>query len=162
MTDAPQPPRWTGWCCLLILAVGSLQMVGYALDLPALRGIGAASGFAPFTKVFSDVDGCETFASDFTLILRTRAGEESVIPVDPVFYQQLRGPYNRRNVYGAALSYAPRLPEALWHSVFCHGFRGPLREEFGLPDDLASVTLHLRTRTRGRDDQWTFTPPCLD
>jgi hypothetical protein len=156
------PPKWIGWCCIVILCIGSLQFIGYLLESYALRGIGAACGFAPYTKVFSDVDGFETFAADFTLILHHEDGTETAVPVTPEFYQQLKGPYNRRNVYGAALSYAPRLPEAMWQSVFCYGFNGPLREEFHISDDVRSISMMISTRTAGRDDSWTFQPPCLD
>ena len=156
------PPKWIGWCCIAILCIGSLQFIGYILQSPTLRGVGAACGFAPYTKVFSDVDGFETFAADFTLHLHHKDGTETAVPVTPEFYQQLKGPYNRRNVYGAALSYAPRLPEAMWQSVFCYGFNGPLRDEFHIDEEVRSISISISTRTAGRDDSWTFLPPCLD
>lgn len=162
MSDGGKVPRWIGWCSIAILCVGCLQFAGYILGNAALRGIGAACGFAPFTKVFSDVDGFETFAADFSLVLQRTAGEATVIEVTPEFYRQLKGPYNRRNVYGAALSYAPRLPDAMWQSVFCYGFNGPLREEFGIDKDVKEITVVIQTRTKGRNDKWNFTPPCLD
>ena len=160
--DTARPPAWIGWCSILIVVLGSFQFAGYVLNNPTMRGIGAACGFAPYTKVFSDVDGFETFAARFNLILHRNDGSDSLIPITPEFYRQLKGPYNRRNVYGAALSYAPRLPEKLWHSVFCYGFKGPLREEFGIDDDVRSISIHIVTRTADRNDEWTFTPPCLD
>lgn len=162
MNDTGKSPRWVGWCSISILCLGSLQFVGYLLGSSALRGLGAACGFAPYTKVFSDVDGFETFAASFSLILTADDGEETVVEVTPEFYRQLKGPYNRRNIYGAALSYAPRMPEALWQSVFCYGFNGPLREEFGIAEDVSKITVVIQTRTQGRDDAWSFTPPCLD
>lgn len=158
------PPRWIGYASIAILCLGCLQFIGYVLNNQTLRGLGAACGFAPYTKVFSDVDGFETFAADFFLILETTDGETSTIPVTPEFYQQLKGPYNRRNVYGAALSYSPRMPEALWQSVFCYGFQtnGPLRGEFGIGDEVKKISMHIITKTRGRDDEWIFSPPCLE
>ncbi|MGB0744639.1 MAG: hypothetical protein ACPGSB_08940 [Opitutales bacterium] len=162
MSDSGKAPAWIGWCSIVILCIGCLQFVGYLVKSPALRGIGAACGFAPYTKVFSDVDGCETFASDFSLILTGADGEETVVEVTPEFYRQLKGPYNRRNVYGAALSYAPRMPDELWQSVFCYGFNGPLREEFGIGEEVTEITVVIATRTKGRKDIWSFTPPCLD
>jgi hypothetical protein len=46
----------------------------------------------------------------------------------------MRGPYNRRNVYGAALAYAPVLPPALRDPVTKHALCGdaPLLRELGL------------------------------
>ena len=66
--------------------------------------------------------------------------------------------YNRRNAYGAAISFAPKLPENLWRSVYDYGWRkdGPLRREWGVPNDIAEVTTVLRTGTRGRQDCWTL------
>lgn len=162
MSARPAPPKWIGLACIGILLLGSLQFLGYIFENPIMRGIGAACGFAPYTKVFSDVDGFETFAADFTLILHREDGTETAVSITPEFYQQLKGPYNRRNVYGAALSYAPRLPDAMWQSVFCYGFNGPLREEFGIEDDVTSISIHIAARTAGRSDQWTFTPACLE
>jgi hypothetical protein len=110
---------------------------------------------APFPKVFSDVDGLETFASEFTLHWRDGRGAHAM-PITPELYSRLRGAYNRRNVYGAALSYAPRLPEPLWRAVFTYAFApaGPLRREFGLPPDAHDIAVEIRTRTRGRADHW--------
>ncbi len=156
------PPKWIGWAAISILCLGSLQFVGYSLDNQSLRGIGAAIGFAPYTKVFSDVDGFETFAADFTLSYTLSDGSEVIQAVTPEFYQQFKGCYNRRNVYGAALSYAPRLPEEMWQSVFCYGFNGPLREELTIPEGAHTLTIHIVSRTQGRNDSWRFTPQCLE
>lgn len=136
-------------------------MAGDALGLRWLRGIGAATVAAPLPKVFSDVAGLETFASDFVLEAETPRGTLRV-PITPGLYARVEGPYNRRNVYGAALSYAPRLPEELWRPVYCYGLApgGPLRRELGLPEDAADVRVHISTRTRGRAGHWTLEPDC--
>ncbi|HEU4996835.1 MAG TPA: hypothetical protein VFT29_18590 [Gemmatimonadaceae bacterium] len=145
-----------------LLLLGSIQMLGVAVDSRALRGLGAALAMAPNPKVFSDVDGLETFASEFTLFFRDAAGAAHSLVITPEVYGRIRGPYNRRNVYGAALSYAPRMPEALWTSVYCHGLspHGPLRHELGLAPTDHDLTITIRTRTRGRHDAWTYAPAC--
>lgn len=137
-------------------------MAGYIANVPALRGLGAATVIAPFPKVFSDVDGFETFAADFVLQGMDGAGVAFSREITPEFYSQLKGPYNRRNVYGAALSYAPRLPEPLWQAVWCYGLggSGPLRTEFALPPGARDLTIKIKTRTRGRNDTWLLAPPC--
>src|SRR5690606_6209154 len=139
---------------LVLTALGCLPMIGYMAESRALRGIGAASAMAPFPKVFSDVDGLETFASEFTLRWRDGSGEHA-LPITPELYARLAGAYNRRNVYGAALSYGPRLPDALWRAVFCYAFAagGPLREEFGVPPDARAIAVEIRTKTRNRNDR---------
>lgn len=159
-------PRWTPFtanlAALLVTALGCTQMIGYLAGSRTLRGIGLASVAAPLPKVFSDVDGLETFASEFTLLGVDGAGEPFALPITPELYARLEGCYNRRNVYGAALSYAPRMPEALWSAVFCYGLRpgGPLHREFGLPDGARELRVEIRTKTRGRTDTWTLLPDC--
>ena len=148
----------------LLATLSLLQIAGDLLGLPVLKGLGAASAMAPLPKVFSDVRGLETFASGFSFELRDSvSGETERRPITPEMYSRLAGPYNRRNAYGAALAYAPRLPEKLWQSVFCFGLKpndGPLRRELGLPPE-AHVTVSIRTKTRGREDHWLLEPPCL-
>jgi hypothetical protein len=153
---------WRNGAALLLLIVGAFQMLGYITGSRALRGIGAASAMSPAPKVFSDVDGLETFASEFTLRYRLIDGQHGSLRITPEVYGRLGGPYNRRNVYGAALSYAPRLPERLWTTVFCYGMTpdGPLRREIGLPADAHELSISIRTLTRGRTDQWTYAPVC--
>lgn len=147
---------------MVLTLAGCAQMLGYLVDSRALRGLGAASMIAPFPKVFSDVDGLETFASEFRLRWRDAAGQAHAVPITPELYTRLGGAYNRRNVYGAALSYGPRMPEPLWQAVFCYGFaaNGPLRREFGLGAGARDISVEIHTRTRGRDDRWILQPPC--
>lgn len=138
-------------------------MIGDLTGLRALKGIGAASAASPLPKVFSDVAGLETFASEF-VVLYTVRGRETELPITPDLYARLRGPYNRRNVYGAALSYAPRLPEPLWQSVYCYALasNGPLRRELGVPSDASAVRVRIRTRTAGRAGTWLLDPRCSE
>jgi len=137
-------------------------MIGHLVGSRALRGLGAASCISPWPKVFSDVNGLETFASSFELKGFDGKGHAFSVPITAELYQQLEGAYNRRNVYGAALSYGPRLPEPLWSSVFCYGFseNGPLRRELGLPEGARDVAVTIRTKTRGRNDVWVLKPEC--
>lgn len=115
-------------------------------------------------KVFSDVDGLETFACDYTLHGVAGDGKSFSIHITPELYAHLEGCYNRRNAYGAALSYAPRMPEALWSAVFCYGLRadGPLRREFGLPPGAHGLSVEIRTKTIGRSDSWMLRPACIE
>lgn len=155
--------RWANGFAMAIVVLGSTQMVGHLIGSRALRGIGAASCAAPWPKVFSDVAGLETFASSFVLSGRDGNDRPFSLPITPELYQRLDGAYNRRNVYGAALSYGPRLPEVLWSTVFCYGFanNGPLRREFDLPAGAHDLAVTIATQTRGRDDVWVLQPPCF-
>lgn len=161
--DVPRlTPLSANLAALALTAFACLPVVGYLTESRALRGVGAASAMAPFPKVFCDVDGLETFASAFTLHWRDARGGAHTLPITAELYARLEGAYNRRNVYGAALSYAPRMPEPIWQAVFCHAFApgGPLRREFGLPADAKDFAVEIRTKTKGREDRWLLRPSC--
>src|SRR5262245_22070792 len=102
---------------LLVTIFACSAMVGDILHIQALMGIGAASTIAPFPKVFCDNQGLEGFASEFTITGEGVSGVTNIV-LTPEIYSSLRGPYNRRNVYGAALAFGPKLPPELWRSVF--------------------------------------------
>ncbi len=155
-------PKTANLLALVITALGCTQMLGYFTGSRALRGIGLASVASPLPKVFSDVDGLETFASEFSIHGIDATGATFIWSVTPELYAHLEGCYNRRNVYGAALSYAPRMPEPLWSAVFCYGLKpgGPLHREFNLPAGAREISVEIRTKTRGRSDVWVLRPDC--
>jgi hypothetical protein len=150
--------KWRNILSCALLLVGLTQMAGDLLGNRNLKGIGAATVVSPCPKVFCEMDGLEPFASTFII---TAKGQNSVsFPVTPELYSRLNGPYNRRNVYGAAIAAAPRLPEPIRRSVFTYAFApgGPLRRDLALPEG-TRIMLTVRTNTRGRDDIWIF--PCV-
>ena len=93
----------------LLLVVGSLQMVGDVADVPALKGVAAATMIAPAPKVFSAVKGLETYSTRFFVEGERADGTTLSVELTPEVYGRLAGPYNRRNVYGAVLAYGPVL-----------------------------------------------------
>lgn len=97
---------------LALCALALSQMAAEALGSKPLRAAAAASGAAPAPKVFCDVRGFETFSNRFLVERFTDAGVERGV-IDRASYAKLRGPYNRRNVYGAAVAYGPVLPREL-------------------------------------------------
>jgi hypothetical protein len=155
---------WRNLAALALTLLGLSQMAGYCVGNKSLRGLGAASVVAPFPRVFNDVDGHEPFAADFRLLGRDAQGAPFEIELGPERYAGLRGPYNRRNVYGAALAFAPRLPEPLWQAVWCYGLgpAGTLRKELALPVGAQGLRLQIATRTRGRTDLWEYSPSCTE
>jgi len=138
-----------------LLILGLAQIAGDLLGILPLKGIAAATVASPAPKVFSAVRGLETYSTRF-FIEWDGGGAE----LTPEVYSRMRGPYNRRNVYGAALAGGPKLPRPMWEAVFRHGFGpdGPLRAEFGLPSDATNVCVIVRTKTRGRHDEWLLQP----
>ena len=89
--------------------LGTAQMAGDVLHLPALKGIAAATAASPAPKVFSQARGLETFSSAFELIVEDGGGQRRSIAITAEENARLRGPYNRRNVFGAVLAYGPVL-----------------------------------------------------
>src|SRR4030095_12354867 len=94
---------------IILLIVGFLQMTGDVLGLSALKGIGAATVASPAPKVFSAARELETYSSRFFLEWTDRQGQAHSVALTSEIYSRLAGPYNRRNVYGAALAYGPVL-----------------------------------------------------
>ncbi len=144
------------YLAMAVMVIGCLQMVGYATGLSVLRGIGLASGIAPFPKVFCESDGYEAFAARFVLEGVYPDGRVWTRQIDPEFYAQLQGPYNRRNVYGAALAFAPRLPDELRDQL--HGAAlnpdSALRRELGIPGEVGE--LKIRITDSNTNEEWVY------
>ena len=143
---------------IVLLVLGLAQMGGDLLQLAGLstvgrplKGIAAATTASPAPKVFSSVRGLETYATRFYLDWQDRAGREHSLLLTPEIYARVRGPYNRRNVYGAALAYGPVLAtdertRPLFLSVARHALDGeaPLLRELGI--DPAGIAGPVRIR----------------
>jgi hypothetical protein len=139
---------------VILLILGFTQFLGGWFDIKPLKGLGASLAMAPYTKVFSDVNGLETFASEFKIYTK-RDGYWSWVMITPNVYGKLRGSYNRRNVYGAAISYGPKLPENLRREIFSYALKKPgnLRKEIDIPEGDYHV-VSIETKTKNRTDKW--------
>jgi hypothetical protein len=146
---------------IFLLALGLLQMAGDVIHWPALKAIAAATGASPAPKVFSSIRGLETFSTRFFVEWTDGAGNFHSLEITPNLYATVRGPYNRRNVYGALLAYGPVLQtddrtRGMFNSVarygLCHG--SPLLREFGIdPTDVrGSVVIRLEPRANSNDE----------
>lgn len=140
---------------LVLLCVGLCQMAADVAGLPVLKALAAASGASPAPRVFSRYGGLEPFSMTFALAYIDRAGRPQLISITPERYSALRGPYNRRNSYGAAIAAGPALhaddkTRAMIDSVLQHGLCGeaPVLRELGMnPDDIASpITIRYPAR----------------
>lgn len=156
------PSPWPNRLAILILVLGLTRMAGYCMNSKILQGIGAASGIAPFTKVFSDTDGYEAFTASFLLRGKTASGSVEEIIITPERYARLRGPYMRRNVYGAALVFAPRLPENLRTVLHRDSLKpgAPMRRELGVPDSWISADLVILPREGSAESSFTYPISC--
>lgn len=152
---------------ILLVFIGTMQMSGDLLANLPLKAIGAATGASPAPKVFTEQNGIETFTARFWIDWTRKDGTRGSTQITPHTYSGLRGPYNRRNPFGAALAGGPWLSESemtapMFRSVTRHALCGeaPLLHELGLdPEQLASVSLRVDPRVTPRDasKQWTLT-----
>ena len=145
---------------VLLVALGTAQALADVLAMPKLKAVFAATQVSPAMKVFTAQQGYETHAARFAVTWVDADGALQRLSIDPSVYRNVRGPYNRRNVYGAALAYGPVLradpklramQESVMHYAFCSP--GSLRSDLGIPRDAAELTIHvLPTRPPERSD----------
>lgn len=128
----------------LLLVVGLLQMAGDLAHIPALKGIGAATVISPAPKVFSSVKGLETYSTRFFIRWTDARNAARELELTSEVCARILGPYNRRNIYGAALAYGPVLANdpagrPMLKSVLHYGLLGdaPLLRELGI--DTANI-----------------------
>ena len=140
---------------IFLLVLGLLQMFGDLFNLPAVRGLASATAASPAPKVFSAVHGLETFSTQFFIEWTDADGQFHSTEITPKLAKGLRGPYNRRNVYGAVLAYGPvmaadRRTRPLFDSVSHHALCGnaPLLRELGMNPRELRGSPHLRLAPR--------------
>ncbi len=142
-----------------LLALGLLQMLGSITGVAALRGIGAASAASPAPRVFTTVRGLETFSTRFELSWYDVDGMERSMVLTPDLYAGLRGPYIRRNVYGAVLAYGPVLStdpatEELYREVARYALCGdaPVLRDLGLNPQRIGPPITIKYTPRAGTD----------
>ena len=129
---------------VLLTVLGLAQMFGDLAGLPLLRGLALATTASPAPKVFSAVAGFETYSTRFFLEWTERGGALESLELTPEVYARMRGPYNRRNVFGAVVAYGPVLVASdtmrpAYEAVASYALCGdaPLLRELGVePDDV--------------------------
>lgn len=146
---------------ILIITTGLLQVMGYLTNIKMIRNLGMATASSPLPIVFTEIKGVETFASDFFIQYTDTNEIRKEIKITPEIYSKLKGPYNRRNIYGAAISYGPVLKKELWQAVFNYGLcRQVLQEEMELPLSGKKYSIKVKTKTSGRSDVWDLKYDC--
>jgi hypothetical protein len=146
-----------------LIAVGTLQMAGDLTGLTAVKALGAASHASPAPKVFTSQNGLETFSARFSIEWFDHDGEAHALALTPGSYRTLRGPYNRRNPYGATIAFAPQLAAnprltPVLEQVTRYGFcgRAPLLQELGIPREQVAALRIIVVPVEGQPglDQW--------
>ena len=133
-----------------LIALGTLQIAAEAFGMPRVKGLAAALQVSPAMKVFTAHDGYETHAARFSLSWHDASGAGHDLVLDPQTYAGVLGPYNRRNVYGAAFAYGPLLRSdpklrAMQESVMQYALCDPgvLRAELGIPADAVDLAARV-------------------
>ncbi len=168
---APCPqPRAGRWRVALVLALGLAQMFCDLTGLSLLGGVAMATAASPAPRVFTSLpDGqgglVDPFADDFSIEVETPEGTTTTRALTPETYGALRGPYNRRNTYGALVAGAAyleghELTESMWRAALEYTAcgRSEALDELGLPPRApgSRVTLLQRERASGSLRQWSF------
>jgi hypothetical protein len=117
------------------------------------------------------VRGLETYSSRFFVEWTDKSGVFHSTKISPENTAGLRGPYNRRNVYGAVLAYGPVLQsdpsvrpmfEAVSHYALCGD--APLLRELGIPvaeiQGAPRIRIETRPGTKAGDLPLELGPPC--
>lgn len=138
-----------------LVALGCMQMVGDLSGNRELRAVALATHASPAPKVFTSQGGFETFSSRFFIDWTDAGGKPHTLEVTPATYRGVEGPYNRRNAYGAALSYGPVLAanektRPMLQSVMRHAFCGPapLLHELFIPPEQVRYPMQVRLEPR--------------
>lgn len=150
----------------ILAVVGFAQMIGDVFHLNAVKAVAAATAASPAPKVFSAVKGLETYSSRFYIESANDGANSRSVEITPQLYARLRGPYNRRNVFGAVLAYGPVLvsdsrTQPLFESVSRYALCGeaPLLMELGIPS--SSLRPPVRVRIEVRPGSKTESLPLL-
>lgn len=146
---------------IFVVFIGFLQIIGYLTKVSPIRSLGIVTASSPLPIVFTEVKGVETFASNFYIRYNDHIGQKHEVQITPEIYAKFKGPYNRRNIYGAAISYGPVLPKKIWKSVLSYGLCNDiLKDELEVPVTPDSFSIYIETRTAGKKDTWELKTTC--
>ncbi|MEM9172976.1 MAG: hypothetical protein AAGA84_09750 [Pseudomonadota bacterium] len=146
---------------IVLFGLAVLAPLANLAGFAPLQAVALATQASPAMKVFTSHDGYETFSPRFHLHW-TQAGEPLTLTLTPAVYANLLGPYNRRNAYGAVLSYSPvlsaqaatrQMHAAVTHYALCGD--APVLTELGIDRDRVDGALTVRIEPRRHiDSKW--------
>ncbi len=126
------------------MALGVFQNVVYFTGPVTLRKWVHVLSMSPNPVVFSDLSGVANFVRWFDAEFRLKDGTSIKRYATADSYGNLPGPYQRRSIYAAALTFAPHRPEQYFYGVLQRGFcGGPLAESLGVSEPAATVQLTI-------------------
>jgi hypothetical protein len=159
------------WTAIGLGILGLAQITGDVLDITPLRGLAAATTASPAPKVFSAVRGLETYSSSFFIEWQDANRADQSLELTPEVYARLKGPYNRRNAYGAVIAYGPILAadpttQDLLESVARYALcgRAPVLRELGIEPSAVNGAVRVRiepiSTSRHENLPLVFEAPC--
>lgn len=139
-----------------LLMIGCMQMVGDIFKLVPVKAFALATQASPAPKVFTAQEGFETYSSQFFLEWSDKDGNPHSLQITPKeYYHGIVGPYNRRNAYGAALSYGPVLyanekTRPMFESVTRYALceKAPILRELGIDPSTMKGPITVRLKPR--------------
>ncbi len=122
---------------VILCFFATIKVAADIFGFEKLSAVAAMTNVAPAMKVFTAHKGYETYSSIFELSVSYLNGGVETVQLSPSNYSGLKGPYNRRNVYGALIAFGPVLVNNLrtremWHVMAEKAFCG----KFGVLDEL--------------------------
>src|SRR5436190_1011346 len=91
---------------VILLMIGSLQIIGYIFRSQTIRGLGFVSGAAPLPIVFSNVKGVDGFDTQHSLIVSSTSGNVDTIALDKKLFSQFNGAFFLKESYSIFLAYS--------------------------------------------------------
>ncbi len=148
----------------ILILLGLLQAIGHVFNSQKIKGLGLLTAASPLPIVFTEVKGVETFASDFYLVWEEENNQKDSLKITSKIYSKLKGPYNRRNVYGAVISYGPVLPKEKIISILNYGLctDQSLLKEMGLSGNEKNIFIRIISKTKNDSRSWILKPDCTN
>ena len=165
----------------ILMLIGCLSTIGLIFNSPTIRGIGFMTGSSPLPFVFSHSNGYETFSTTYDHILTPKKGSLQTldfvnnfdadfttifdennnmlmsIEMDHKFYENLDGPYNRRNMIGVILSYGPFFDKENMIEIRDQVLNWGLCEDHLLPEvgidlNVGQADIIVHSKTKGNEE----------
>jgi len=127
----------------LLVALGLASSLAQLTEASWLATFAQATVASPLPRAFSQSQSLAGFANELTIELTTADGTVERRTESSELFAGLPGPYERRVIYGAALSFAPTSPRPPLTTILRYGFcrSGPLAARMGVRQPLRSVAL---------------------
>jgi hypothetical protein len=125
--------------------------MAHLMGAPRLAVFARSTAASPLPLAFSQPGSLAGFAKELTIELTGPDGNVERRTESSELFAGLPGPYERRIIYGTALTFGPLSPRPLLTAILRFGFcdAGPLAERMGVSYAVHSVALVAESRSTG-------------